>query len=68
MFVFVLLCITLCLFYFCNRLEEEENAGCCAFVVLPMSCYAVPGGWPGLLCVIVVSSDHTYFHVNVDLT
>ena len=37
-FVFVLLCITLCLFYFCNRLEEEEIAGCFAFVVLPMSC------------------------------
>ena len=37
-FVFVLLCITLCLFYFCNRLEEEENAGCFAFVVLLMSC------------------------------
>ena len=36
--VFVLLCITVCPFYFCNRLEEEEHAGCFAFVVLPMSC------------------------------
>ena len=34
-FVFVLLCTTLCPYYFCNRLEEEENF---AFVVLPMSC------------------------------
>ena len=37
-FVFVLLCITVCPFYFCNCLEEEEHAGCFAFVVLPMSC------------------------------
>ena len=28
MFVFVLLCIALCPFYFCNHLEEEEKAGC----------------------------------------
>ena len=26
-FVSVLLCIILCPFYFCNRLEEEEIAG-----------------------------------------
>ena len=25
-FISVLLCITLCPFYFCNRLEEVENA------------------------------------------
>ena len=36
--VFVLLCITLCPFYFCNRLEEEEDAGSFAVVVFPMSC------------------------------
>ena len=54
--------VTLCLFYFCNRLEAEENAGCFAFVGLPMSCKykcsaARPsgaGGWPGLQCAIVV--------------
>ena len=39
MFVFVLLCITLCPFEFCYHLEEEESAGCFAFVVLRMSCY-----------------------------
>ena len=33
LFVFVLVCNTLCPFYFCNRLEEEENAGSFAFVV-----------------------------------
>ena len=38
-FVFVLLSITLCPFYFCNYLEEEERAGCFAFIVLRMSCY-----------------------------
>ena len=25
---------TLCPFYFCNHLEEEERAGCLAFIVL----------------------------------
>ena len=39
-FAFVLLCITLCPFYkFCNHLEEEDRAGCFAFIVLRMSCY-----------------------------
>ena len=33
-FVFVLLCITLCPFYFCNHLKEEEKAGCFAIIVL----------------------------------
>ena len=39
MFVFVLLCITLGPFYFCNHLEEEEKAGCFAIIVLQMHCY-----------------------------
>ena len=38
-FVFVLLCITLCPFWFCNHLEEEERAGCFVFIVLRMPCY-----------------------------
>ena len=38
-FVFVLLCITLCPFWFCNHLEEEERAVCFAFIVLRMCCY-----------------------------
>ena len=38
-FVFDLFCITLCPFLFCNNLEEEEKAGCFAFIVLQMSCY-----------------------------
>ena len=38
-FVFVLLWITLCLFQFCSHLEEEERAGCFAFLVLRMFCY-----------------------------
>ena len=36
MFVFVLLCITLCPFLFCNHLEEEWKAGC--FTVLSYRC------------------------------
>ena len=39
MFVFNLLCITLCPFYFCNHLEDEEKAGCFAIIVLQMYCY-----------------------------
>ena len=38
-FVFVLLCITLCPFEFCNHREEDERAGCFPFIVLRMSCY-----------------------------
>ena len=37
MFVFVLLCITLCPFLFCNHLEEVERADCLAFIVLRVS-------------------------------
>ena len=31
-----LVCITLCPFQFCNHLEEEERAGCFAFIVFPV--------------------------------
>ena len=34
MFDFVLFCITVCPFKFCNHLEEEAKAGCFAFIVL----------------------------------
>ena len=39
MLVFVLLCITLCPFRFCNHFEEEEKAGSFAIIVLQMYCY-----------------------------
>ena len=42
-FVFVLICITLCQFYFCNQLEEEEKAGCFAIIILQ----ALPHGAEG---------------------
>ena len=35
-FVFVLFRITLCPFYFCKHLEEEEKAICFAIIVLHM--------------------------------
>ena len=38
-FVFVLLCITLCSFQFCDHLEEEEKASCFAIIVLRMYSY-----------------------------
>ena len=52
MLVFVFVCITLCPFYFCNHLEEEERAGCFGFIVFWMSCYckcpiALPHGAVG---------------------
>ena len=57
MFVFVLLCINLCPFKFCNHPEEEERAGCFAFNFLQISCYrkclmALPRGAVGwsLVC------------------
>ena len=51
-FVFDLLCITLCPFQFRNHLEGEEKVGCFAFIVLQMSCYckcyvALPHGAMG---------------------
>ena len=39
MFVFVLLFVNLCPFWFCNHLEEEVKAGCFAIIVLQMYCY-----------------------------
>ena len=41
MFVFALLCITACLFQFCNHLEEEEKVGHFAVIVLQMYCYYI---------------------------
>ena len=48
-FVFVLLCITLCPFCFCNHLEEEEKANCSSTVL-----------WVSLQCVILVIPGHTH--------
>ena len=53
MFVFVLVCITLCPFSVNYHLEVEEIECCFAFIVLQMSCYCecsvalphVPVGW-----------------------
>ena len=32
--MFVMLCITVCPFLFCNHLEEEKKAGCFVLIVL----------------------------------
>ena len=50
--VFILVFITLCPFYFCNHLDEEERACCFVFIVFQMSCYcfcfvALPHGAMG---------------------
>ena len=52
LFVFVLVCITLCPFLFCNHLDKKERAGCFAFIVFWMPCYckcsvALPHGAMG---------------------
>ena len=52
MLVLVLLFITLCPFWFCSQIDEEERAGCFAFIVYRMSCYckyfvALPRGAMG---------------------
>ena len=36
---FCVVFITLCPFLFCNYLDEEERAGCFAFIVFLLSCY-----------------------------
>ena len=36
--VFVLFCIYLCSFYFCQHLDEEENDSCFALIVFLVSC------------------------------
>ena len=71
MFVFVLLCNTLCPFWFCNHLEEEEKASCFAIIVL--RCIATSNImwlslmvlWVGLQYVNVVFPDHTHLHFEI---
>ena len=64
--VFVLVCITLCPFQFCNHLDKEERAGCFAFVAFWMSCYCkcpVALAHVAVGClqfVIVVFPDHIH--------
>ena len=36
--VFVLLCISLCSFYFCQHLDKEENDSCFALIAFLMPC------------------------------
>ena len=36
--VIVLLCITWCLFCFCNHINEEERAGCFTLIIFLVSC------------------------------
>ena len=68
MLVFVLVCITLCPFYVCNNLDEEERAGCFAFIVLGIVTVSVMWLfliilWAGLQCVIVVFPVNTHFFI-----
>ena len=60
LFCYALLCV---LSTFLNHLEEEERAGCFAFIVLRMYCYCkysvtLPRGAVG--CVIVIFPDYTH--------
>ena len=66
MFAFVLLSITLCPYYFCNRLEEEEKAD--SLLLLSYGCIVTINIlwlfltvlWVGLQYVIVVFLDQTH--------
>ena len=67
---FVLLCIALCPFKFCNHLEEEEKVCCFAIIVLQIYFYnkysvAIPPGavgWSALCdCGIPRSYSLTFF-------
>ena len=68
-FVSVLLCITLCPFYFCNRLEEVENV--VDLLLLSYQCLVnvnvlwlfITVRFVGLQCVIMVSPGHTQFFI-----
>ena len=63
--IFVLVCITLCLFKFCNHIVEEERPGC--FALLSSWCLVsvnvlwpfLTVQWVGLQCVIAVFPDPT---------
>ena len=69
MFVFVLLCFTLCPSSFAIILEWKRElvallllfSGCLVTVNIMWLFFLVP--WVGLRCVIVVLPDHTYFFV-----
>ena len=68
MFVFVLLCITL----FCNHLEEEERAGCFAFIVLRMYFYCkcsvtLPHGAVGWSALCDCGVSPLLFALNITL-
>ena len=45
MFVFVLLCITLCPFWFRNHLEEEERAGSFDFIIFLLQMFLGSSSW-----------------------
>ena len=47
MLVFVLVCITVSPFYFCNHLDEEERAGCFVFYCFFGCPAAIPCGAVG---------------------
>ena len=59
---------TLCHFWFCNHLDEEERTGCVTSIIFVVSfdCYfsvaLSRGAWLGLQCVSVVFLDNT--HIN----
>ena len=62
MLIFVLICITLCSFYFCNHFDEKERAGCfgCLSVTINVLQLFLTVPWDGLQFEIVVFPDHTH--------
>ena len=66
-----LLCVTLCLFLFCNHLDGEERVSCfvlCVFLVSRDCCVALP--YAPCIClqfVTVVFPDHTHYFWDTSL-
>ena len=74
MIIYVLLCVTLCAFKFCNHLDGEERADCFAYFVFLVSrdcCVALHRGAMGLskICNCDISGSYSLsiFNVSSDI-
>ena len=68
MLVFILVCITLCAFQFCNHLEQEKGAGCFALIVLCLVTVNVLWLFLTVQCVLVVFPDHTHLLFAISMS
>ena len=65
---FVLVCITSSPFLSCNHLDEEEIAGCFAFIVFRVSCYyKYSVGLPHAIVGMSAVCDCGIFRIRLDV-